>query len=152
MVQIKQLNSSTSCSIICSQNEIKTMQCTKWFYSFPQHLFLEQNFILDGSKKRCFVSILLCLGSFLCSQLGCIRFVCLFPSCLGLVQSVYFFSVSVITYIFFFFFFRSVGSASEAAKAGIPLNQYKDCSQVCTNFKHKISFLFIMFCEYYLAW
>ena len=58
MVQIKQLNSCTSCSIICSQDEIKTMQCTKWYYSFPQHLFLEQNFILDGSKKRCFILVL----------------------------------------------------------------------------------------------
>lgn len=104
MVQTKQLNSSTSCSIICSQDEIKTMQCTKSFYSFPQHLFLERHFILDASKKRCFISILLCLGSFLCSQLGCIMFECLFPSSLGLVQSLYFFSVSVITYIFFFIF------------------------------------------------
>lgn len=148
MVQTKQLNSSTSCSIICSQDEIKTVQYTKSFYSFLQHLFLEQHFILDASKKRCFISILLCLGSFLCSQLGCIMFECLFPSCLGLVQSLLLFSFCYHIYLLHFFSFRSVGSASEAAKAGIPLNQYQDCSQVCTNFKHKISLLFVMFCEY----
>lgn len=36
---------------------------------------------------------------------------------------------------------RSVASASEAAKVGIPLGHYQDCSQVCTNSYHPTSWL-----------
>jgi len=39
-------------------------------------------------------------------------------------------------------FCRSIASVSEAAKAGIPLDQYQAYSQVSTCFKHQISFLF----------
>ena len=44
---------------------------------------------------------------------------------------------------FFIIICRSVVSASEAAKAGIPLNDYQDNSQVCTYFECSKGFPFL---------
>ena len=37
---------------------------------------------------------------------------------------------------------RTIASASEAAKAGIPLDNYQENSHVCTNFEHLNRFPF----------
>lgn len=55
--------------------------------------------------------------------------------------SIWIFQLNV-QFSFGLFLCRCVASASEAAKAGIPLDYYQDSSQVCTNFKHLKDFLF----------